>query len=320
MGRLARLKIEEGGAWYHLYCSVAGHRGQYPLEQALCQRKLIRLLRFYASVYCMRLGAFAVMGNHYHAVANFEEQRSLSRKELRERAHRLYPRSEPYWGLWTPKRWKRFEQRLFDVSEYMRNVQSAFARWYNRQYDRKGRFWADRFKSTLLLDPQAVLDCVLYVELNPMRAGLVAEPEEWEGSSLFFRELKKDQDLAPLEEILGLEPVEGAGRRSGEEAYRQYKGLLYYRGTVPTKETHASLDAELVKQEEARGFERRGVYLKRLRYFTDGVVLGGEEAVRRALRGLRKRGAYLRRLNPTALAESTHFSLREQRGNFVPLG
>ena len=86
-------------------------------------------------------------------------------------------------ALWPAKKWKRLEAWLFDVSEYMRNVQAAFARWYNRRAGRKGRFWAERFKATLLAGPEAVLECLRYVELNPLRAGLVAKPEEWEASS-----------------------------------------------------------------------------------------------------------------------------------------
>ncbi len=50
----------------------------------------------------------------------------------------------------------------------MGNVQSAFARWYNKTYQRRGRFWADRFKSVYLETTQAVQDCLLYVELNPV--------------------------------------------------------------------------------------------------------------------------------------------------------
>jgi hypothetical protein len=61
----------------------------------------------------------------------------------------------------------------------MRNIQSAFARWYNQTYDRRGRFWGGRFKSVYLQDSNAVLDCMLYVDLNPVRAGLVERPEDW---------------------------------------------------------------------------------------------------------------------------------------------
>jgi hypothetical protein len=62
--------------------------------------------------------------------------------------------------------------------------------------------WADRFKSVYLENEAAVLDCMLYVELNPVRAGLVELPEDWRGSSFFLRDIGKADWLMPLSEIL----------------------------------------------------------------------------------------------------------------------
>jgi putative transposase len=74
----------------------------------------------------------------------------------------MYPSasSQQMIGPSTDEQWERFRQRLFDVSELMRNIQSAFARWYNRTYDWRGRLWADRFKSVYLEKGNAVLDCM----------------------------------------------------------------------------------------------------------------------------------------------------------------
>ncbi len=60
------------------------------------------------------------------------------------------------------------DTRGFDLSEFMRHVQSAFVRWYSKTYQRRGRFWADRFKSVHPETTQAVQDCLLHVELNPV--------------------------------------------------------------------------------------------------------------------------------------------------------
>ena len=110
------------------------------------------------------------MGNHHHMIVEFEGERELTRKELRKRARLLY--SKTVLDGWLKHKWERFQKRIFDVSEFMRNLQAAFARFYNRTFGRRGRFWADRFKSTLLEDRKDVLDCLLYVDLNPVRAGL----------------------------------------------------------------------------------------------------------------------------------------------------
>ena len=78
----------------------------------------------------------------------------------------LCPNSGAYLDDWTQEKWDRLQKRLFDVSELMRNINSSFARFFNQKYQRFGKFWADRFKSTLLENDKALLDCMLYVELN----------------------------------------------------------------------------------------------------------------------------------------------------------
>jgi len=99
-------------------------------------------------------------------------------------------------------------------------------------YYHHGRFWADRFKSTLLEDDRALLDCMLYVELNAVRAGLVARPEEWKGCSLYLRETGHGDWLMPLTDLFDKTP---------KRALTEYRSLIYYRGEVPTKEGQAPL-------------------------------------------------------------------------------
>ncbi|MHC4916880.1 MAG: transposase, partial [Planctomycetota bacterium] len=91
MARSKRFKVHWGVAWYHLYNHVAAAVGEYPLSKPAAARKLMALFRFYASVYECALAALCVMGNHYHAVARFEQFRLLSREELLRRARRLNP-------------------------------------------------------------------------------------------------------------------------------------------------------------------------------------------------------------------------------------
>jgi putative transposase len=66
--------------------------------------------------------------------------------------------------------------------------------------------WAGRYKSSILADPQAFLDAVTYVELNGVRAGLVARPEEYVGGSLFLREAGEYRSLQWDKQNLTLSP------------------------------------------------------------------------------------------------------------------
>ncbi len=305
MARIARVKTDEGGAYYHLCGRVAGVKGKYPLADKRCRRQILEFIKFFSKVYCLDVMGFCILGNHYHLVVYMEPTREMSRKELRFRAEFLY--KAPVLDGWLEANWKRFHARIFDVSELMRSLQSKIARWYNATHNRRGRFWADRFKSVLLEDEKAVLDCLLYIELNPVRAGIVTRPEAYEGSSLYYREIKDDKWMTPITEI--------TRRPKRASALRDYKACIYYRGSVPTKKNQAVISKRVLEQEEARGFATPGLFSKRVRHITDGIVIGSEAFVKEKLDRLRERGLYLRRKNPVAQLNGAHLCLRPQRGN-----
>ena len=309
MARRARLKVKDVGAWYHLYSRVAGRAGEYPLAERRSRRKVLELFKFYSSVYFVRVAGFSVMGNHYHTVVRFNDPFDVERGELMRRALILYPKESVKLKAWTAAQWEKFRDRLFDVSEFMRNFQAAFARWFNATHERKGRFWGDRFKSTLLEDEKAVMDCLLYIELNPVRAGIVERPEDYEGSSVFLREIGADRWLIPIKELMF------AKKRS--DALRDYKAAMYYRGNVPSKEGQRAIPSHVLLREEARGFTTAGAYQKRARHFVDGVVIGSEAFVRGHLDLLKETGGYLRRKNPLKTKWGTAHVLREQRSTEV---
>ena len=97
------------------------------------------------------------------------------------------------------------------------------------------------------------------------------------------------------------------------DALRDYKSCVYYRGSVPTKENQKPISNRLLKQEEARGFAAEGLFTKRIRHFTDGVVIGSEAFVAAKREKLREAGQYLRRRNAVPQLEGAHMTLRPQR-------
>jgi hypothetical protein len=311
MARMARFKVSDDDAWYHIHSRMAGYRGDYSLSERLPRRRLIELIEHYVTAYFREVSSFCVMGTHYHIVARFTKPTQVTREELEQRAYFLYPSeaSKRAIDLWPEEQRERFRQRLFDVSELMRNIQSAFARWYNQTYDRRGRFWGGRFKSVYLQDSDAVLDCMLYVDLNPVRAGIVERPEEWKGSSVYLREIGKGDWLLPLHQVCVEEDE--------ESALVEYRARLYYRGNVPKRTGQEIVSDRIVEQEVERGFKVRGIYRKRLGYFVDGMVVGTEESIRSQLTMMREAGLYQRRKNPIAQLDGIHFTLREQRSTTI---
>ena len=248
------------------------------------------------------------MGNHFHFIVHFEKPRPLSREELLESAHKLYGRqAEVKTARWTDAQWEAFNQRLFDVSKLMANLDGQYATWFNHEFARRGHFWGDRFKNPELLGRQAVQDAILYVELNAVRAGLVKRPEQWKWGSARWRLTGKDQDLIPLEELFPSDP--------GTDLYSSYRARLYYRGAVPTREDQAAIPRWILHQEQRRGFTRPGAFRRRLRFLTDGLAVGPAEKVAQLLETYRQQGRYRRRRHPIPQLGGALFSLREQRSN-----
>ena len=159
----------------------------------------------------------------------------------------------------------------------MADLDGLYARWFNRQFKRRGHLWSDRFKNPELLGQEAVQDAILYVGLNAVRAGLVQRPEQWTWGPARWRLTGRDQDLIPLEELF---PPD-----RGTDVYRGYRARLYYRGAVPTKDNQAAIPLWILHEEQRRGFTRAGVFRQRLRFLTDGLAVGPAEKVAKLLVG-----------------------------------
>jgi REP element-mobilizing transposase RayT len=243
------------------------------------------------------------MGNHYHFIVHMEEYRQLPLKELRQRAQRLYRhRAEFKTGSWNSQDWNQFNQRLFDVSSLMQRINGEYARWFNLRYGRRGHFWADRYKNPELLDSKALQECLLYIELNAVRAGLVKRPEDWKSGSAWARQIGDDQDLMPLEMIFpGATP---------EEVFSTYRTRLYLRGAI-TSLSQSPCDSEAPNLYPHVRFDNR------LRFFSDGVAIGSESCVRVLLDKWRALGHYRRRKKPISQLNGFCFTLREQRSHAV---
>jgi len=133
-----------------------------------------------SEVFCVDVYAYAIMSNHYHLVVRVDPSRAkkLSDKQVAERWNQVYAwastknpnASKPI----TPERVPILRQRLGSLSWFMKALNEPIARVANAEDECKGHFWEGRFKCLPLLDERAVLACMTYVELNPVRSGEVS--------------------------------------------------------------------------------------------------------------------------------------------------
>ena len=176
-----------------------------------------------ADVFTLDVCAYAVMSNHYHLVLRIdtEKARALSEDEVIARYGRLFKMPvliERYLdGLTTDAenavaqtilgQWR---ERLCDLSWYMRGLNEYLARRANAEDGCKGRFWEGRFKSQALLDDAAVLTCMSYVDLNPIRARMAETPEESDFTSIQQRIRRLQVQPLKLEKTESPLPAEAA--------------------------------------------------------------------------------------------------------------
>ncbi|MCW8942349.1 MAG: transposase [Gammaproteobacteria bacterium] len=104
------------------------------------------------------------------------------------------------------------------VSNMMQAIGRRYVRYFNREYRRSGTLWEGRFKSSLVQSETYLLRCQRYIELNPVRAGMVTDPAEYTWSSYQCHALGKRVQMSdPHVEYLSL----GKTDSIRQDAYRK---------------------------------------------------------------------------------------------------
>lgn len=300
--RQARLVLDHG-ACYHCISRVVDRRFIFEAAEKRFFRATMRRLEAFLGV---RVLTYCLMSNHFHLLVEVpdpDEVEALTLESLRQRLPRLYRgaalamatdeinRAEASAAsvvagssLWGEEILARYQARMGSLSVFLKELKQRFTQWYNTHHERCGTLWEDRFKSVLVEgDEHALMTMAAYIELNPVRAGLVGDPKDypwcgyaeavagkrlarrnlsamhartraWQGRSADWRE------VAPVyrvhlfgkgERRLG-DGQTGAGARSGIDARQVRQVVEVEGGRLPL--------AELLRC--------------RVRYFCDGAVFG----------------------------------------------
>jgi hypothetical protein len=142
------------------------------------------------AIFAVRVCAYGVLSSHFHLVLCLESDRARgwSNEEVVARHGKLFRHSTEQWrqlpSVRKADRVAQWRARLSDLSWFMRCLNESIARRANREDGCTGRFWEGRFRSQALLDEAALLTCMSYVDLNPMRAGMAVSLEESDFTSI----------------------------------------------------------------------------------------------------------------------------------------
>ena len=193
-----------------------------------------------------------------------------------------------------------YRSRMYDISIFFKELKGRFAQWYNRRHGRYGVLWADRFKSVLLEGGEALATVAAYIELNPVRAGLCADPKDYRYCG-YAEALANGSSLARQ----GISTILGQPETvSWQEVSRQYRKFLFVRGSLHTQTRQPLFDqatAQSVVDQQNGELSLPARLRCRIRYFTDGVILGSQAFVESHFYRLKEKLGYSRRRPATRL-------------------
>ena len=164
-----------------------------------------------SQVFAIEVCAYAVMSNHYHVVLRIDAQKAQtwSEEQVMAQWEKLFSlplliqkykegTDSAAVALEAQKIIAQWRTRLMDISWYMRGLNEHLARRANEEDRCTGRFWEGRYKSQALLDEAAVLTCMSYVDLNPIRAGMSQTPEDSDFTSIQQRIRQWQRTQSPV--------------------------------------------------------------------------------------------------------------------------
>jgi len=293
-----------GRSYYHVVSRVVDRRRVFEARDKEVFRKILRNQEAFTGV---RVVTYCLMSNHFHLLLEVPDRETLApldeegllavlpllydgetvegvRQEL-ERA-RLSENE-----TWQRDILARYERRRGDLSLFLKELKLRVTFYMNKRLARTGTLWEGRFKSVLVEDrEQALLTIAAYIDLNPVRAGLVTNPEDYrwcgyaEAVAGGHRGRRAREGLALM---LGESLRDPAFQHDWRRTAARYRVLLYQEGREiaadsgsgrPRRRGFSEANVETVVGKSG-ALTVREILRHRVRYFCDGAVLGTAEFV-----------------------------------------
>ncbi len=272
MPRTQRLKINDETTVYHVMSRTA--LDGFPLGD-IEKDFMLDLIRKYSELYLVEILGFCLMGNHFHLLVKMFPEHKFTDEDIKTRYVGFCGDDRAFAHGQGPS----LRQKLSNLSEFVREIKVGFARYYNRRHSRRGYFWGDRFKSVIVEKGETLINCLAYIDLNPLRAGLVDRPEEYRWNSLGYHIQTGNKDNF-LSLDFGLQEF---GILDAKERLRSYRRYVYEAGAIDRSEIgkRKIIEKAVVEKERKKEFKFSRVdrFRYRTRYFTDSGIIGTKEFV-----------------------------------------
>jgi len=200
---------QEADYSYHVMSRTVGAERMFDAEDLEALRIIIRKMARFSGVKVM---TYCLLENHFHLLVRvpsreryllqFEDKRNkegelleaegmgedrlmthlsifYSKAYMKQLRRELADMRERGLGAAAEAFVEKYKCRFCDLSLFVKEVKERFSRWYNRKHQRVGTLWSGRFKSVLVEDGAALRTMAAYIDLNPVRAGIVEDPKDY---------------------------------------------------------------------------------------------------------------------------------------------
>ena len=314
---------------YHVVSRVVDRRMAFGEEE---KRHFVKLMKMDAGFSGIHVVSWCVMDNHFHMLVAVPEQGELTEATVLKRMALIYTPAKlaeiqvQMDARGTPEGRRRvlapYILRMGNLGAFMKTLKQRFTQWFNRKWERKGTLWEDRYHSTIVeyqgyskavvgtnreaaeVKSHAARVVAAYIDLNPIRAGMVEDPLDYVWSS-YGAAVRGDKEA-----VAGLRALWGGSKAEALAAHRMF---IFEEGSEEKtedfetedrrpgnsrqrsgeKKARAGIDARKVWAERPRGGRLPLAVMLRLRvrYLTDGAVVGSKEFVEKVTGGTgKKRG------------------------------
>ena len=282
------MKVGGRDAVYHCMTRTVNGEFLFKDREKEVLRRMIRQVADFSGVEVL---TYCIMSNHFHVLVKVPDGRAVSDVELMRRYRVLYPKPTKYQEASTQvmeshlragdedaaEIRRKLLVRMGDISEFMKALKQRFSVWYNRSHHRYGTLWAERFKSVLVEGEGNPLQTMAaYIDLNSVRAGLVDDPKDYRFCGY------AEAVAGVVEAKQGLIHIwSDRGAKRIDSALRAHRMLIFGKhASVPGLSEMTRERALKVLDEEDGQLSKAMILRCRVRYFTDGAILGSTEFVR----------------------------------------
>ena len=277
------------GQYFHVTSRVVDKRFIFGEAE---KEAFLGMVRQYEGFSGVQVLSYCLMSNHFHLLIHVPRRPdTIPEEEVFRRLKFIYKkeRIEAFKEQMTEleheatDRFKEefldgFRTRMYHLSHFVRELKLRFSKYYNFRNDREGTLWEARFKCSLIEGhSNALMNTAAYIELNPVRAGIVDDPAQYSWCS-YAEALAGGKSARAGLITLASRANQKLNYRDAIKAYRDF---FKDKSRAQSWSKRGMTDGKLEESEDAtsEAQSRDGDIIAKVRYFMDGVILGSKEFI-----------------------------------------